>query len=518
MKQKILKLIKKLEKFKLEDIVALTELNEKTVNNYINDLLSENKICKISKNEYAYLPEIINKQEIKGESKKGLYKKPIYQIDLRKEKLEDINPEELFPKKEEVKFFNNAKDYDKRNIVKVLTIFKLAGNLRGESLRKFLIELSDKHPEYKMSYSTFVRYYRQYFTQGIRGLCLKYANYANVKTAVHPEMYEVFKKYYLSTKKYSIATAYKIVCKNFPDSDIPSDKAFYRLLLKEYKPEHIKQLREAPINLPELSYNFKKKKDDKKLFEKFIDAANYHYDLLDKKNTEVAICQKGYIKNHLIPYFEGYKFRDITQDVVINYESKMVALGYSMASIRRFLSVFSIIFSKYSECAEDLKFVADNTPIPSLEISYYTDKEIKEIIENKKPELWILCLGITPAELSALRYEDIDKNNRTVFIQRAVFQGVEQPHRAKYRKRHLIMPSIIFKDIDFKKKGLIFKDIKIENYDKLINTHIHLLLEKNVQINIISKNLGFHNIKDFTSRYNFLLPQKLDDNFEILQN
>lgn len=59
------------------------------------------------------------------------------------------------------------------------------------------------------------------------------------------------------------------------------------------------------------------------------------------------------------------------------------------------------------------------------------------------------------------------------------------------------MPTIIFDDIDFKNKGLIFKDIKIENYDKLINTHIHLLLEKNIQINIISKNLGFHNIKDF---------------------
>ena len=39
MKQKILKLITKLEKFKLEDIVALTELNEKTVNNYINNFL-----------------------------------------------------------------------------------------------------------------------------------------------------------------------------------------------------------------------------------------------------------------------------------------------------------------------------------------------------------------------------------------------------------------------------------------------------------------------------------------------
>ncbi len=516
MKQKILKLIKNLEKFKSEDIITLTELSEDIVSKYLEELLAEGKICKIANYEYAYLPEIIEKADTKPEETSGIYKKPIYKIDLKKERIEDIKPEELFPKKDEVKFFNETKDYNKRNIVKILTVFKLTGNLRGESLKKYLNELSIKHPEYKISYSNYVKYQRKYLAQGIRGLCLKYANYANVKTSVKPEMYEIFKKYYLSNKQYSLTAAYKIVCRSFPDCDIPSKMSFNRLLLKEYKPEHIKQLRETPINLPDLSYNIKKEIADKLLFDKFIDATHYHYNLLDKKNTESAICQKGYIKNHLIPYFEGYKFKDITQDIIINYQSKMVSLGYSMASIRRFLSVLSILFSKYSECAEDLNFVSDNAPIPSLEISYYTNKEIKEIIENKKPELWILCLGITPAELSALRYEDIDKNNRTIFIQRSVFQGVEQPHRAKYRKRHLKMPAIIFDNIDFKNKGLIFKDIKIDNYDKLINTHIHLLLEKNVQINIISKNLGFHNIKDFESRYNFLLPQKLDDNFQIL--
>ena len=47
MKQKILKLIKKLEKFKLEDIVALTEIHEKKVNNYINNFLSKTNIIKI---------------------------------------------------------------------------------------------------------------------------------------------------------------------------------------------------------------------------------------------------------------------------------------------------------------------------------------------------------------------------------------------------------------------------------------------------------------------------------------
>ena len=65
-------------------------------------------------------------------------------------------------------------------------------------------------------------------------------------------MYEIFKKYYLSNKQYSLTAAYKIVCRSFPDSDIPSKMSFNRLLLKEYKPEHIKQLRETPINLPDL--------------------------------------------------------------------------------------------------------------------------------------------------------------------------------------------------------------------------------------------------------------------------
>ena len=47
MKQKILKLIKNLEKFKSEDIITLTELSEDIVSKYLEELLAEDKICKI---------------------------------------------------------------------------------------------------------------------------------------------------------------------------------------------------------------------------------------------------------------------------------------------------------------------------------------------------------------------------------------------------------------------------------------------------------------------------------------
>ena len=123
MKQKILKLIKNLEKFKSEDIITLTELSEDIVNKYLEEQLAEDKICKIANYEYAYLPEIIEKADTKTGETSGIYKKPIYKIDLKKERIEDIKPEELFPKKDEVKFFNETKDYNKRNIVKILTVF-----------------------------------------------------------------------------------------------------------------------------------------------------------------------------------------------------------------------------------------------------------------------------------------------------------------------------------------------------------------------------------------------------------
>ena len=89
-------------------------------------------------------------------------------------------------------------------------------------------------------------------------------------------------------------------------------------------------------------------------------------------------------------------------------------------------------------------------------------------------------------------------------------------HRKLYRIRTLKLPTILLKNLLKKKSGRIFQEEKIENYDTLLNTHVKLLLEQNVTINIIYKNIAMHNINDFEIRFGFLLPQKLNDNFEIL--
>ena len=223
-----------------------------------------------------------------------------------------------------------------------------------------------------------------------------------------------------------------------------------------------------------------------------------------------------YLKNHLLPYFKNYKFKDITPQVLQNYQSYKIAEGFTPSSIKRFTNLLRLIMLEYGDCNIDFHFSANNTLLPMLETNILTDKDIKNIIKNQLEKLWIICLGITPAELAALDYADIDFERRVVKINKAIVNNTIIKHRTLYKNRDLRIPQILFKNIPNNKTGRIFNDINIEDYDLLLNTHIHLLLNKGVQINIISKNLGYASLSEFEKRFNFLLPQQLDNNFEIL--
>jgi integrase len=244
---------------------------------------------------------------------------------------------------------------------------------------------------------------------------------------------------------------------------------------------------------------------------------NDYLKLLNNKKDETSICSKGYVKNHLYPYWSKYNFKDITQEKLINYQSKMLANGYSIASIKRFVSLFQKIIKKYSEY-DNLQFSTQDTILPSLENRVLTDREIEQIIKDdtKIQELWILATGINTAELGAIEYSDIDFQNKTVNITKVKYKDKIENIRAKYKIRSLKLPTILLDKIPKNKKGIIFESIRIDNFDILLNTHIKLMLNKNVQINIISRNLGFYKLTEFENRYNFLLPQELDNNFQIL--
>lgn len=507
MKQQILKLCKRLNRFTIYDLVSMAEIEEDEVTAILEELRNEN-IIKEYGGEYIYVPQpkkaelpaLINKENSR---KKNTLKTSI---------LFDISAH--FPNTKEKEIFENAPDWAKPYLIKYTTVLRACGNLRGNELIKFLEEFNKQHPEYKISYNTLCRLRQKYLKNGLKGLIPAYNTES--KSVVPQELYNEFKILYLGPNHYSVRQCVDIIAVNKNYDTMPSGGCFMRLLKKEYSENTIEKLRSIPLELPALVQNKDKTEkitqSDTFKTEKFITGAELYLKAIKNKKTETEICRCGYVKNHLIPYFKTYKFKDITQDVINNYVNTYLAKGYSMGSINRFLAVLSIIMNTFADINNVENYEGRNV-MPVTDI--LTKEETQKIIKNYTPDLWYFALGIKPAELAALSYEDIDYNTGTVKINKVMQQGIVQKYRTAYQQRKLRIPRILLHKIPIS-KGTIFYNINSDNYDKILNTHIKLLIYRNVQINIIAKNLGFRTTTDFEKRYNFLLPQNLDEEFEIL--
>lgn len=574
--QKIRKLCKQLQKFTLDEITSIAEINENKMRAILQDLEEENFIKKISNSQYAYIPviekdlpelkvvnsvedapdewftitqvsemtglsmenvrrkckrgEYISKCELRGCLKFFLIHKSSFDNNTLSADIQDVFSDKInrlnfskmqckFSDIEEQKVFNQASDSDKKHMTKCLTLFKALNGLVGKELNTKLKELGEKNPEYAMGYSTYLRWKKFYIQKGIRGLQFNYKKFSKSKTEIYPELIEEFENLYLSPKQYSVRVTWEIIRSRHPNEYIPSEKTFMRQLKEKYSQEIINKKRTPLLELPSINLNNSPKPivNKKIIFDKVVDALIDYMEKLKLKNNETAICQLGYIKNHIYPFWSNFDFKDITQNSIIEYQSLMVAKGYSIASIKRFVSLFCKIIKEYSNI-DNLRYMKGTTILPSLECRVLGKYSINKILKfpDKICELWILCLGISPAELSALDYSNINFENKTVLINQCVYRGTAENIRALYKIRTLKIPDVLFNKIPRNKTGKLFESVNVDNYDLLLNTHIKLLLDKNVCINIIRKNLGYQCLNDFEKRYNFLLPQELDDNFQIL--
>lgn len=420
----------------------------------------------------------------------------------------------------EQKIYNNAYDFQKKRIKKYITLFKLAGKLAGKELQEYLKKVSMENPELKTSYPSFLKAKWKYNKEGISALIPQYGKSNRGKSIVSQDMYENFKKIYLSSTEYSLKTAVEELSKfGYPPEVLPSFKSFERLLKKEYSNEYIKAQRETSNYVSNIRFDEEYQltpKTQKPLFDNYIDAANAYLEEYATSNTDTQICRRGYIKNHLTPYFKNFKFCEITNSTIEDFVKIKMSEGYALASINRFMSALSSIMNEYNIPKHHLMTSSSNLPIMDKQCKVLDDDEINQIIKNKDERLWILCLGITPVELEALEYSDVDFKNGTIKIDKCIFNNRIEKYKKLYKIRTLKISKIIFKTLSKAKTGKIFNKVNIINYDILLNTHVKLLLDKNVQINIISKNLGFQKITDFEKRFQGLLPQDLKDDFEIL--
>lgn len=147
-----------------------------------------------------------------------------------------------------------------------------------------------------------------------------------------------------------------------------------------------------------------------------------------------------------------------------------------------------------------------------------SNTEILEIIKNKSPELWVLAMGIKPTEIEALHYEDIDFESGRILIDKfktnCRIKKYDDPSKVRRQKIH----PILLASLDKKGTGLIYEQTHISNYKILMFTHVKLLLDLGVPVDIICKNLGVTDIDNFKEKYKLLLNPFERNDFDIFKN
>lgn len=246
--KKLLKLIRIMARFSIDDIASILEIDEKTVLLYFSDLENKGIIKKISEQRYMYVAA----KKIKPTNKSTKRVMPTYE----NKKIPSIIPKKLIidiTKDDDYQIYITAPPWAKKKADKYLAVLEAAGGLSGSKLRFFIRQWNKKFPEMKTSFASVMRARKTLYEEGVAALLAGYTVFEKCKSSVNDEIYKYFKEFYLSFEVVAMTSAIKRASEKYfqmhPDSDysLPSYVCFRNRLLNEFTKEEIKQFRTVEI-------------------------------------------------------------------------------------------------------------------------------------------------------------------------------------------------------------------------------------------------------------------------------
>jgi len=232
MKEQILKAIKGLKSFTIEDLELITGFDEPEILETLKELP-----VKSSGNIYTFEKPILPKSEIRKEK-----------IRLQKEKQQETKVLKLLQfTEEELRIYNSAPENARKKGDKYLRIIKLTHGATGKRLIDFIRYWNNQYPELKTSTSSVMKARKKLHEEGLLSLLTKYSTHNKGKTCVREDMYSRFKDLYLHESCPSMSSCYEKVRQEFLNSieewKFPSYVSFRKRLKDEFTQREIDSLR-----------------------------------------------------------------------------------------------------------------------------------------------------------------------------------------------------------------------------------------------------------------------------------
>lgn len=281
----------------------------------------------------------------------------------------------------------------------------------------------------------------------------------------------------------------------------------------------------------------------------FVDLANNfmsnYAESYCRKNT--IIGYKGYLKNHLIPYFESFKAVEITPNVIREYVKVMQDKGLKAKTINHTINLLSGIFNK----AIEGNYINYNPVtsvkrlnLPHLEMEFLDTFDIKALLTTAKENFTnfypllqtALATGMRRGELLALTWNDIDFEHCQIRVNKSLNFGKAEETKTKNSIRNVVFPqklvsvllewknkapksNIVFCNCNggymdannmvrrYFKPCLKLAGIKDIRFHDLRHTYASLMISKHMPIKFIQQQMGHSSIQVTLDKYGHLMPE-----------
>lgn len=531
----IIKSARRLDKFTLEDIILVSEIDEQEVTDILSELLNEKIVVK-NGNTYYFNTKGVNNNGI-NEVKPIIIEDEVgydYFLTLSKETQERI-----------------------RSYIALLNFVNQAGGKNS----KQLVELFNQTSGYKsISLCTIGRIRTNYKRYGFKGILPSYST-RNVESSIPDELFNYFKKYYLTNEKLSATDAiYRAQKQLQVEQKIEQPYAyasatFLRKLKSEFTPQQIKYFRN---NIKPQKIKIKiENKIQEPLEMLFKDAAKIYFNRLKTENKfERLMHQKTDYKNHLKEYFGDLQIREITNKVVAKFKQKQFDSGYQLVSVNIYIlilkNIINAVCPKTNYLASRSKSLKENSY--AMDMNLLTEEQISRLLDicyKKYPEaypiLYIsLSSGASIPELLGLTWDRIDFRDQIIFLKYFLYGDKLVMTKCNSTMRRLTIDWNICEDLEYKyhisdpePNDFVFKfesDKQSQQYieedvlaplakeigvpklnpSDMQHNFVNMSIKQNIPLTYIQKSLGYYGITNFVKVYRNLIEQQEEDYYNPL--
>jgi len=535
MKQKLLRLAKKLNKFTLDDLVMTMEENSEELQKEIKSLLQTGQITKAKNNSYFY-------SESKTKESEKLPDRVIFTEEEIQKLIDERNTSEAY---------KNSPKYVQRKVDKYVFLLKETHGLIGVKLVSYIKNVwNKKHPDMKSSENCFYSRRKILKDFGIEGLIPVERNFTRSRSSVDEDLYQIFREHLLNNKNKSLKSSYEEFREKYftenpeaVDWEFPGYRAINSRIKRELLQYNDKSLSE--INMPKKRIKWDEQK--KYGIKMFTEAAeDYINDLgtARKLKSSTIIHYKSCINNNLIPFFEKYSLEEITEDVIEKFRifkredhAFKGDICYPLLLLQRILNVYSS--HRKNLYVYNCKSLRQDVRIPDKE-------EIKKALSTAKTHyqnfypllLTALLTGMTKGEILVLTWDKINWDESKIFVNYSLCNGKIKKHTVKNSAREIIIPeklirvlrewkhkcpagknNFVFpndygeiqdsKDLSNLRLNPVMNQAGIKNiqFIDLRDTYAALLIEQNFPLTYIQEQLGHNSVQVTIDRYKNLIDK-----------